>query len=297
MNGFLVINKAVGLSSFKVVNKIRYMFGEKSVGHCGTLDPFAEGVLILALGRYTKLLFLFDAMDKEYIAEGIFGEAKDTDDVTGVTTRFGNWQDKVSKEEIKKIIKESFSGKLNQAPPIYSAKQINGVRAYNLARSGVEFSLKDVTVNIKNIELINYNYPFFSIKTSVSKGTYIRSIIRDIGIITGHLAYTNKLIRTAIGFVSLKDSVPLKEAKENNLFTFNDFFPNIQKIIVSDESTKKKLLCGNTHIIENIKIENNILAFVDEQLEPIAIIKQKENYKDEIVSYDKKKNIYLFVNN
>ena len=193
MKGFLIINKPTSITSFDVIRSVRNKLKEKKVGHVGTLDPFASGVLIVALDRFNKLFFLFDELDKEYIATGVFGESRDTDDIEGKTLEISNIENKLSKEELENIIKKNFLGEIEQKPPIYSAKKINGERAYKLARQNKTVELKSVKVNINSIELLEYNYPYFTIKVSVSKGTYIRSIIRDIGIITNNLAYTKDL--------------------------------------------------------------------------------------------------------
>ena len=203
MKGFLIANKPAGITSFDVIKKLKPILKEKKIGHVGTLDPFAEGVLILALGRYTKLFFLFDDMPKEYIAVGVFGESRYTDDINGNILKVAGKKNILSFAELENIIKKNFHGNIIQKPPIYSAKRINGQRAYNMARENIDFEIKSVNVCVNDIELLEYDYPFFKIKISVSKGTYIRAIIRDIGEITGNFAYTKELIRTAIGDFSL----------------------------------------------------------------------------------------------
>ena len=209
MKGFLIVNKPKGITSFDVIRKLKPILKEKRIGHVGTLDPFASGVLIIALGRYTKLFFLFDDLYKEYIAEGVFGESRDTDDVEGKVLEKTKNQNILSFNELEALIKNNFLGSILQKPPIYSAKKIDGKRAYDLARENKEFQLKSVNVFINNIELLEYNYPYFRIKTSVSKGTYIRAIVRDIGEITNNLAYTKDLIRTSIGDYNIDNAINL----------------------------------------------------------------------------------------
>lgn len=281
MNGFLILNKPKGVTSFDIVRNVRRQLKEKRVGHSGTLDPFASGLLILALGRYTKLFFLFDDYKKEYIATGVFGEEKDTDDITGNVLKYGDNGNPVSKDELKYILENNFTGRLSQVPPSYSAKHINGKRAYTLAREGVDFKLEKTDIEIQNIYLMGYDYPFFTIKTSVSKGTYIRSIIRDIGRYTNHLAYTKDLIRTKIGEYTIDMSV---ELDEKNVRTFSYMFPNIEQKIEKDEDFIKKLLCGNTYVLKDINLTNKYLAFLDIRGDLIALIKREH-----------KKNIYAYV--
>ncbi|SUW04078.1 tRNA pseudouridine(55) synthase TruB [Brachyspira pilosicoli] len=277
MKGFLIVNKPKGITSFDVIRKLKPILKEKRIGHVGTLDPFASGVLIIALGRYTKLFFLFDDLYKEYIAEGVFGESRDTDDVEGKVLEKTKNQNILSFNELEALIKNNFLGSILQKPPIYSAKKIDGKRAYDLARENKEFQLKTVNVFINNIELLEYNYPYFKIKTSVSKGTYIRAIVRDIGEITNNLAYTKDLIRTSIGDYNIDDAINLENINANNIISFFDMFKNFDKLLIEDEKDIKQILSGNTKLIENINIKNKYLALVDRDNNLLAIINNINN--------------------
>ncbi|WP_288685043.1 tRNA pseudouridine(55) synthase TruB [uncultured Brachyspira sp.] len=277
MKGFLIVNKPKGITSFDVIRKLKPILKEKRIGHVGTLDPFASGVLIIALGRYTKLFFLFDDLYKEYIAEGVFGESRDTDDVEGKVLEKSKNQNILSFNELEALIKNNFLGSILQKPPIYSAKKIDGKRAYDLARENKEFQLKSVNVFINNIELLEYNYPYFRIKTSVSKGTYIRAIVRDIGEITNNLAYTKDLIRTSIGDYNIDNAINLENINANNIISFFDMFKNFDKLVIEDEKDIKQILSGNTKLIENINIKNKYLALVDRDNNLLAIINNINN--------------------
>ncbi|MBW5391389.1 tRNA pseudouridine(55) synthase TruB [Brachyspira pilosicoli] len=277
MKGFLIVNKPKGITSFDVIRKLKPILKEKRIGHVGTLDPFASGVLIIALGRYTKLFFLFDDLYKEYIAEGVFGESRDTDDVEGKVLEKTKNQNILSFNELEALIKNNFLGSILQKPPIYSAKKIDGKRAYDLARENKEFQLKSVNVFINNIELLEYNYPYFRIKTSVSKGTYIRAIVRDIGEITNNLAYTKDLIRTSIGDYNIDDAINLENINAHNIISFFDMFKNFDKLVIEDEKDIKQILSGNTKLIENINIKNKYLALVDRDNNLLAIINNINN--------------------
>lgn len=277
MKGFLIVNKPKGITSFDVIRKLKPILKEKRIGHVGTLDPFASGVLIIALGRYTKLFFLFDDLYKEYIAEGVFGESRDTDDVEGKVLEKSKNQNILSFNELEALIKNNFLGSILQKPPIYSAKKIDGKRAYDLARENKEFQLKSVNVFINNIELLEYNYPYFRIKTSVSKGTYIRAIVRDIGEITNNLAYTKDLIRTSIGDYNIDNAINLENINANNIISFFDMFKNFDKLLIEDEKDIKQILSGNTKLIENINIKNKYLALVDRDNNLLAIINNINN--------------------
>ena len=289
MKGFLIVNKPAGITSFDAVKKVKSVLREKKIGHVGTLDPFAEGVLILALGRYTKLFFLFDDMPKEYIAVGVFGESRDTDDINGNILKVSDKKNILSFSELENIIKKNFYGNIIQKPPIYSAKRINGQRAYNMARENIDFEIKSVNVCVNDIELLEYDYPFFKIKTSVSKGTYIRAIIRDIGEITGNFAYTKELHRTAIGNFTIDKALNLNNISNKNILSFFDMFENIDRKIIENENVIKQILCGNTKMIENINFKNKYLALTDKENNLIALI-EKEN------ANKKNKNIFAFIN-
>lgn len=284
MKGFLIVNKPAGITSFDVIKKLKPILKEKKIGHAGTLDPFAKGVLILALGRYTKLFFLFDDMPKEYIAVGVFGESRDTDDINGNILKVSNKKNILSFTELENIIKNNFYENIIQKPPIYSAKRINGNRAYNMARENIDFEIKNINVCINDIELLEYDYPFFKIKASVSKGTYIRAIIRDIGEITENLAYTKELKRTAIGDFTIDKAHDLNEISNKNILSFFDMFKNIDKKIIENENSIKQILYGNTKMIEKIDIKNKYLALIDKNYNLIAIIENKV------------KNIFTFIN-
>ncbi len=272
MKGFLIVNKPKGITSFDVIRKLKPILKEKRIGHVGTLDPFASGVLIIALGRYTKLFFLFDDLYKEYIARGIFGESRDTDDVEGKVLEKSKNENILTINELETLIKNNFLGNILQKPPIYSAKKIDGKRAYDLARENKEFQLKSVNVFINSIELLEYNYPYFTIKTSVSKGTYIRAIVRDIGKLTNNLAYTKDLIRTSIGDYNIDKSINLENINADNIISFFDMFKNFDKLVIEDEKDIKQILSGNTKLIENINIKNKYLALVDSNNNLLAII-------------------------
>ena len=293
MKGFLIVNKPTGITSFDAIKKIRTILREKKIGHVGTLDPFAEGVLILALGRYTKLFFLFDDMPKEYTAVGVFGESRDTDDINGNILKVSDRKNILSFAELENIIKSNFYGNIIQKPPIYSAKRINGQRAYNMARENIDFEIKSVNVRINDIELLEYDYPFFKIKTSVSKGTYIRAIIRDIGEITGNFAYTKELRRTAIGNFTIDKAQNLNDISNKNILSFFEMFENFDKKIIENENDIKQILCGNTKTIENFEIKNKYLALIDNENNLIALI---ENKKEENKDNRKNKNIFAFIN-
>ena len=204
----LLIDKPAGISSFGVVAKVRgrlkQEFGHKvKVGHTGTLDPFATGLLILLSGKMTKKSNEFLKLDKEYEAELKLGFISSTGDPEGEVIQNNDLVP--SREEIKKVI-DDFTGEIMQNVPKFSAVKINGERAYKLARAGKEFETPRRKVTIYNIEILDYNYPLLKIRTLVSSGTYIRALAEDIGESLGTGAYLTALRRTKIADFDVADA-------------------------------------------------------------------------------------------
>ena len=215
----LLINKPPGPTSHDIVDGVRKITGEKKVGHAGTLDPFAEGLLIVLVGREeTRKQAEFLNMDKVYEATFVLGEERDTDDLTGkpIKSQFSisNFQfsnkSQIPLTKIKKILNK-FLGEQEQLPPIYSAKKIKGKKAYELARKGEMPQLNPNKVRVYELEILGYEYPELKIRTRVSSGTYIRSLARDIGRELGIGAYVGELKRTQIGKYTLDKSSTLEE--------------------------------------------------------------------------------------
>lgn len=212
MIGFYNILKPTGVSSGFVVNKIKRITNEK-VGHLGTLDPSASGVLSIAVGKATKFFDYFLNKDKEYVALAKFGVLTNTLDSDGEILKSEDVQ--VSLEDIKKVL-PSLCGKIDQIPPIFSSKNVNGERAYDLARQGKQVVLEPKKVQIYSIkaEKLTQNN-LFRIKIHCSSGTYVRSIIRDVAEKMGTVATTVCIIRTRSGKFEISDSITLDELAEN----------------------------------------------------------------------------------
>ena len=213
MQGAIIVNKAPNMTSRDVINILNKKFNTKSIGHTGTLDPIAEGVLVCLIGKYTKLTDILINHDKEYIASFKLGILTDTLDITGKILK----EEKVNltKEEIQKTIL-SFKGTYNQEVPIYSAVKINGKKLYEYARNNEEITLPKREVNIYDIELLNIDNECLTIKTKVSKGTYIRSLIRDIGLKLNTNATMTKLIRTKLDKFTIEESYTLEDIQNDN---------------------------------------------------------------------------------
>lgn len=228
MNGYLLVNKPKEWTSFDVVAKIRSEIrkrtGEKiKIGHSGTLDPFATGLLVILVGKYTKQQDEFMKQDKVYEATFCLGATSSTGDPEGEITL--SKEPKVPDTKKIKSVLDSFLGEISQMPPAYSAIKINGKKAYDLARAGKKVELKARKVRIYSIELLNYSWPKLDIQVKVSSGTYIRSLAVDIGAKLGCGAYCLALNRSQIGNYSIKSAYELN--------TFID--DGIEKYLVSTE--------------------------------------------------------------
>lgn len=209
MNGVILVDKPKGWTSFDVVAKIRGLIKQKTgikkpkVGHAGTLDPLATGLLIVLVGDECKNQDKYMKLDKTYEVELKLGETSTTDDGEGEISKIS---DKIpTKEEVMNTV-NCFLGKIKQVPPIYSAIKVDGKRAYKLAREGSKPEMKPRIVTIYSITNIEHKYPYVSFTTSVSSGTYIRSLVRDIGEELGVGAYMTELRRTRIADFIVEDA-------------------------------------------------------------------------------------------
>jgi len=211
-SGIYNIFKPAGPTSHDIINQVRKMSGEKRVGHAGTLDPFAEGVLIVAVSReYTKKLGQFLKQDKTYRTTVRLGAESDTFDLTGKIKNIDVKQ-KPSKKEILKTL-DKFIGEIEQIPPSFSAIKIKGKKAYELARKGIVPNLKPRKVKIYSIKILKYKWPYLEIETKVSSGTYIRSLAHDLGQTLKIGGYLEKLVRTKTGSFNLQKSLRLYKVK------------------------------------------------------------------------------------
>lgn len=211
---FLLIDKPKGVTSHDVVDEVRKITAEKRVGHAGTLDPNATGLLIIGVGRDSTKHLGKIAKDtkKTYEAEIYLGEERDTDDREGVVVKKSKGVLPPEEVEIRLIL-TTFLGEQEQTPPVYSAIKIKGKKAYELARKGKKVDIKPREIVVYSIKVVDYKYPLLKIKTTVSSGTYIRALARDVGKRLGMGAYLKNLKRTKIGEFDLKEAVKLKDLK------------------------------------------------------------------------------------
>ena len=236
MDKLLVVNKEKNLTSRDIVNNLTKIFNTKKIGHTGTLDPIATGVLVCLFGKYTKLVDLLTSLDKEYIAEIKLGIKTDTGDITGSIIE--NKKYNITKEEIIKVFKE-FPSKYEQTVPKYSAVKINGKKLYEYARNNIEIELPKREVSIFSLELIDFKKDIIKFKAHVSKGTYIRSLIEDICEKLGTIGTMNNLIRTKQGGFDIEYSFTLDDIKNGN-FKFQNIheFLKYPSIEINDELIK-----------------------------------------------------------
>ena len=205
----LVIDKVAGPSSFDVVRQVRRLFGGVKVGHAGSLDPFATGVLVLLLGKATKLSNALLNADKSYLATMKLGESTDSMDRTGLVTETKEIPP-LTLEQIGQVLK-SYEGEWHQMPPMFSAKKIQGVRLYELARQNISVPREKIPVQLYKVEVLSYEHPLVKFEVHCSKGTYIRSLADDIGKRLGTVAHLHELKRLSCGDFSLEDSVTVEE--------------------------------------------------------------------------------------
>ena len=213
MDGILLINKDKDMTSRDVVNKLIKVFNTKRIGHTGTLDPLATGVLVVCIGKCTKLCDLLTSTYKEYIATIKLGIKTDTADITGNIVDKKDYQ--VTIEQIEEVL-NSFLGKSIQEVPIYSAVKVNGKKLYEYARLGQEVELPKREIEISNIELLDYHDDEITFKTTVSKGTYIRALIEDICTKLNTVGTMSSLQRTKQGKFSIENSFTLNQVENNN---------------------------------------------------------------------------------
>jgi tRNA pseudouridine55 synthase len=212
-NQFYLINKPVSWTSFDVVKKMKYLGKFKKIGHAGTLDPLATGLLIICVGKHTKKIDYFQNMPKTYTGEMVFGKTTPSIDLE---TEFDAEYpiNHITEMAILDAIKTQFVGDIKQVPPIYSAIKLNGQRLYTLARNGVEESSIEIKIrdaHIYDFKVETSQFPLVQFEICCSKGTYIRSIVRDLGVALASGAYLNKLVRTQIGIYHLANAQELTE--------------------------------------------------------------------------------------
>lgn len=266
MKGFFLIDKEKGMTSFDVVREVRRFCGEKKVGHSGTLDPLATGLLVVGVGEGTKLLEYFVGCDKEYLVTARFGFESDTFDAEGQVVAVSD--EVFEKENVEVAIKEGFLGEIGQMPPKYSALKVNGKRACDRIRAGEEVELKMRDVKIYSFDIVEFDWPVVVFQVKCSTGTYIRSLIHDLGKELGCGGYVEELRRTYVGHFKVGRSQKLKVLGKNieqNLISLEKMVKDFLFIEVNNEEYE---LLRNGGIVLDKKIEQDslVMAFLQDRL-------------------------------
>ena len=267
--GFMNINKPPGMTSHDVVAAVRRCLGRGvKVGHAGTLDPFAQGVLVICLGKATRLAEYVQHQPKRYRAGIILGASSETDDPQGPITPMPD-ATPPAPDQLADVL-ATFVGTIQQTPPAHSAVHVEGQRAYKLARAGEEVRMAPRPVTIHSIELLGYEYPRFDMDVSCGSGTYIRSLARDIGAACGSAAYCRELVRTAIGSFTLERAVGL-----DSLDIARDLIEPLAGLagmprVTIDSHARAALVMGKTVAMDH-PVPPGELVVVDEQGVLVAI--------------------------
>jgi len=300
IHGVINIHKDKGYTSHDVVAKLRGIVGQKKIGHTGTLDPDATGVLPVCLGKATKLCDMLTDKNKTYETVMLLGKETDTQDISG-NVLCENSTDKLDEEGVKKAIL-SFIGDYMQVPPMYSALKVNGKKLYELAREGVEVERKARPVTILEIQIKEINLPRVRMEVSCSKGTYIRTLCHDIGEKLGCGACMEELIRTRVSRFKLEDSLTLSQVQELKeagdldkiLVPIDEMFSDYEAITLKEEYMSF-VYNGNTFMPKHVKqyielVDGKMVRVYDDKGNFIAIykfIKEKYIFKIEKMFYDR----------
>ncbi len=272
MNGFLLVNKEKGYSSNEIVQKIKKKFSLNKVGHLGTLDPDAEGLLIIAINRATKFSNYFLNSDKSYYVEIKLGKSTTTDDVSGEIIE--EFDVRCSEDEVKKEI-NNFLGKSFQKPPFFSALKYKGKPLYKYARKGEFINKEPREIEIKEIKNISYKDKICSFQILCSKGTYIRSIARDLGTnlgCGGHMFYLKRLSQHKF---NLLDAYTIEELSLERTIKIDDFFKDYEKLSLNEESLKIFLNGGRVFLNKDISKDIRIYS---EDNDFIGLGRLEDNY-------------------
>jgi len=275
MNGWLFINKPLGLTSVQTLGKARRIIQGEKAGHAGTLDPLASGVLPLAFGEALKLISVISDCDKEYEFRVDWGKETDTGDKEGKITETSDVIP--SKEEIEKII-PLFVGNIKQTPPKYSAIKIDGKRAYDLAREDKEFEMTEREIVIYDLVLIENDEKSAKFSVKCSKGTYVRSLAVDIARALGTRGFVSELTRTRVGNIALKDCISLEDLEKNPcLHPINDSLLDISEFnITQNEAIQLRL--GIPILIRKYHNTDSKTMLALYNKNPVALITNENGY-------------------
>jgi len=290
INGIIIVDKDKGYTSHDVVNVVRKIYGTRKVGHTGTLDPDATGVLPICIGKATKVCDMLTFSDKEYIARVRLGIVTDTQDLSGEV--LSESEVNVTIEKLLAAVNEHV-GEIMQVPPMYSALKVNGKKLCDLARKGIEVERKPRPVTIYSAEVSDFDGVEFDLKVRCSKGTYIRTLCHDIGKTLGCGAAVSELRRTASSFFFADDAYTLDKLKKLSetgehmsvLIPIDEVFKNYEKLTIS-ESVQKKVCNGATSFI-NAPLGTYRVYDASDKFLCIAEISQDTEKKKNIIKMTK----------
>jgi tRNA pseudouridine synthase B len=293
ISGILNVNKEVGISSNKCVSLVKKALNTRKVGHTGTLDLEAYGVLPIVIGKATRVSDYLMDDKKEYITEAVFGKRTDTLDYSGEVL---DTSDIVfDKDQLIKVM-EGFKGEITQIPPMYSAIKVNGQKLYDLARKGVEIERKVRKVSIYEFEILEYEFPKAKFKITCSKGTYIRTLIDDLGDKLGSFAYVDSLCRSKVGDFFIENSVKSQDLlsmdKDQLLSKLKpvDFALSSYKKVTLPNTYYKQAINGMTMLVENYYEDELVRVYIDDEfigLAKASISNDKNFLKMDKVFYEK----------
>lgn len=268
-HGFLLIDKLSGFTSHDVVAKVRHSLSERSIGHLGTLDPLATGLLVLAVGKKAlKVVELFGNLSKEYEAEVTFGSTSTTYDAEGrieaVDVKPG-WTEPM-REGIERMLRDRFTGKISQVPPAYSAVHIGGERAYRKAMQGRSVEIPARTVDIDKCEVLSYEYPILKLRIRCGSGTYIRSLAHDLGQSLRFGAYLSALRRVRVGEWSIDSALMIEKATWASVIPLKDALKDLHGVELSSEEFEE--LTFGRNIARSVRA--NTIGWFDEL--PVALL-------------------------
>ena len=283
VNGILNVNKEKGYTSHDVVAKLRGIIGQRKIGHTGTLDPDATGVLPVCLGKATKLCDLLTDKNKEYEATLLLGVETDTQDTTGTVMCKAETKD-ITEAQVRECVAE-FIGKYNQIPPMYSALKVEGKKLYELAREGKTIERKAREVHIYVAEILSIDLPRVYLKVKCSKGTYIRTLCHDIGRKLQCGGCMEELVRTRVGTFELQNAMKLDEIEkckhlggiEDELMPVDEIFKEYKQIHLHGENMKR-VYNGNPFSSAKVQCQDGeIIRIYNEQAEFVALYRYEEN--------------------
>ena len=276
-DGFLLVNKEADWTSRDVCNKVSHIFNIDKVGHSGTLDPFATGLLLIACGKATRTLNFLEDSKKTYLATLVLGKKTSTGDLKGEAIS----QKEISKFDEKKIkeVLDSFIGIQKQVPPMTSAVHYKGKKLYELAHEGKNVDREAREVTIYDLNLVNFSSESIQFEATVSKGTYIRTLGESIAEKLDNVGYLSSLKRTQIGSLKIEQSKTISELQESDFKTINEVLKDYMQIIpFTDEETIYKIKHGGKLSLKLFPNKENIVLLTDKNSEPLAIYKREEKY-------------------